>query len=84
MSMRLLLCIVLLACVSGCARERVEVGDSQDDAIDAATDAGTALFPPPADAGSTCGPAPIVKRCERCPNGYVIFQDGGTNCECCL
>jgi len=67
-----------------CARERVEVGGTEDGA-DAPP-----VAPPPfdfADGGvdseaGTCGLPPVIGRCFPCPNGYVAIN-GMPTCDCC-
>ena len=84
--------LLVLACVAGvfaCARERVEVGESDAGSIDdaAPSEAGSPIFPigdgAPDVSLSTCGPPPPIGRCQPCPTGYVTFDDGGATCECC-
>jgi hypothetical protein len=73
---------------SACAREQVEVAESEERGGDvglADTDA-PPMFPS-TDAGASfdggaCGEAPLIGVCADCPNGYVIV-DGESTCTCC-
>jgi hypothetical protein len=84
-----LLLVGVLGLDVACARERVEVGESDAGGASAAEVDGEAPIFPGGDGGadvilSTCGPPPAIGRCNPpCPNGYVTLEDGGATCECC-
>jgi hypothetical protein len=81
--------LALLA-LAACARERVEVAETEIADGGGATPANDANPPPfntvdgSLDALPSCGPPPSIGRCaQQCPTGYKPLDDGGPSCECC-
>jgi hypothetical protein len=86
-----LLALVALVALVACARERVEVAETEAPDSGGPTNASDADPPPfntldgSLDALPSCGPPPSIGRCaQQCPTGYKPLDDGGgPSCECC-